>query len=200
HFRNHTFRFGAALQAALTEPFVLGNGTDGVEVLLEVPGNEFAVAAYAALHVDTVVGVADGAHALGDLRTLRGEPLVLLASRVHVLLHLLHPRCHLGEAPWAALLRLLVGVVEGVSQVRERPHPFVAQRRRLTRPHCDDQSHAITTAAPLSCPRNSTSHQALTSAHDAGPVRQLDRSRPRPALGAPAATPPDSLVAGQLSF
>ena len=41
-----------------------------------------------------------------------GEPLVRVASRVHVLLPLLQPRCHLGEAPWAALLRLLVGVME----------------------------------------------------------------------------------------
>ena len=48
HFRNHAFRFFDALHAALTEPFVLGNGADGVDVLLEVPGKEFAVAAYAA--------------------------------------------------------------------------------------------------------------------------------------------------------
>src|SRR6266571_5456335 len=110
HFRNHAFRFFDALHAALTEPFVLGNGADGVDVLLEVPGKEFAVAAYAALQVDKVVGVADGADALRDRLALRGEALVFLASRVHFLLHLRQARCPLWGATWAGLLRLLVGV------------------------------------------------------------------------------------------
>jgi hypothetical protein len=64
HFRNHTFRFFDAIHAALTEPFVLGDGTDGADVLLDVPYNEFAVAPYAALQVDKVIRVANGTNAV----------------------------------------------------------------------------------------------------------------------------------------
>src|SRR6516164_8805483 len=60
--------------------------------------------------------------------------------------------------------------------------------------------HATTTVAPLSCPRNSTSHRALRSARGAGPTRQPSRSRPRPALGADAATRPDSPAGGEVLF
>ena len=113
-FGNHTCRFGAALQAARPAPCVLGYGTDGGAGRLAVPGKACAVAADAALHVDTVVGVAHGAPALGDLCALRGAPLVLVARRVPVRLHRLHPRCHLGEAPWAARWRLRGGVRAGL--------------------------------------------------------------------------------------
>ena len=60
--------------------------------------------------------------------------------------------------------------------------------------------HATTTVAPLSCPRNSTSHRALRAARGAGPTRQPGRSRPRPALGADAATRPDSSAGGEVPF
>jgi hypothetical protein len=101
HVRHYPFRCGEALQAALTTPCGLGHGTDGVDVLREGPGKAFAVAAYAALHVDKVGGVAEGAQALGALRARRSAPLGLVASRVHVLRPLRQPRCHRGEAPWA---------------------------------------------------------------------------------------------------
>src|SRR5215813_993046 len=60
--------------------------------------------------------------------------------------------------------------------------------------------HATTTAAPFSCRRNSTSHRALSSARGAGPTRQHGRSRPQLALGADAATLPDSLAGGEVLF
>jgi len=76
--------------------------------------------------------------------------------------------------------------------------PVAAQRRTPTRSHCGDRSHAITTAAPLSCPRNSTSHRALTSALDAVQAHQRDTSPP--ARDAGAATRRDSPVGGQVPF
>src|SRR5882672_6569911 len=84
--------------------------------------------------------------------------------------------------------------------VAERPHPCVARTRRLTRSHCSDQSHAITTVVPLSCPYSFTSHQALRSAPDPGPIRQHDRVPPPPAWGADASTPRDSPGGGQVPF
>ena len=67
HFGHHALGFLDPLQARLAEVFLLGNGADRVDVLLDIPGNELAVATHAALQVDKVVGVADGADALGDL-------------------------------------------------------------------------------------------------------------------------------------
>src|SRR6266487_3701264 len=50
--------------------------------------------------------------------------------------------------------------------------------------------HATATAAPLSCPHNSTSHQALRSARGAGPIPRRDRSPPSPARGVDVSTLP----------
>ena len=84
--------------------------------------------------------------------------------------------------------------------VAERPHPCVAQKRRPTRSHCGDRSHATTTAAPLSCPRNSTSHRALTSVRNAAPALRRDRSRTPHALGVGASPPPDAPERGAAFF
>src|SRR5207253_5819462 len=64
----------------------------------------------------------------------------------------------------------------------------------------DDQSHAITTAAPLSCPHHSTSHRVRMSARGAGPTPRRGRSHPPYALGAGASTPPGSPVGAQIPF
>src|SRR6266851_8309703 len=79
-----------------------------------------------------------------------------------------------------------------VLSIGEILHPSVAQRHTLRRYHGDDQSHAITSAAPLSCRHNSTSHPVLTSARDAAPARRRGRFRPLPALGGGASIPLDS--------
>src|SRR5262249_61910595 len=88
----------------------------------------------------------------------------------------------------------------GVLVIGETPHLCAAQRHRPTQPHCDDQSHAITTVARLSFPRNSTSHRALTSVRGAGSTRRHDKWRPLPALGADAVTPSDLLAAAEVPF
>ena len=72
HFGHHALGFLDTLQAGLAEVFLLGNGADRVDVVLDIPRNELAVATHAALQVDKVVGVADGADALGDLLALPG--------------------------------------------------------------------------------------------------------------------------------
>ena len=108
------------LQAGLAEVCVLGDGADRVEVALDIPGNALAVAPHTALQVDTVGGVADGAEALGDRLALSGEALGLVASRFHVLRHLLQARCRLWGTTWTTLCRLAVGVVEGLLHLRER--------------------------------------------------------------------------------
>jgi len=63
----------------------VSNGANGVDVLLDIPRNERAVAPHATLHVHKGVGVADGANALRDLPTLPGETLVLVARCFHIL-------------------------------------------------------------------------------------------------------------------
>jgi len=68
--------------------FGLGNGADRVDVALDIAGNALPMATHAALHVNKVVGVADGANALGDLLALPGEARVLVASGCHILRYL----------------------------------------------------------------------------------------------------------------
>jgi hypothetical protein len=68
---------------------VLGNRTDCVNVLVEITSDELAVTTHATLHIDKVVGMANGADALGDRLSLPGEALMLLASRFHLLCNLL---------------------------------------------------------------------------------------------------------------
>ena len=64
--RHHAVRVVDALHAARTASCLLGNGADGVDGLLEVPGHALAGAAYAALQVANVVGVADGARGVAS--------------------------------------------------------------------------------------------------------------------------------------
>src|SRR2546421_8552146 len=105
HFGHHALGFRETLQVGLAEMFMLGNGADRVDVALDIPGNELAVAPYAALHVDKVVGVADGPDTLGDQLALPSEALVFVARGGHVLRHLLQARCRLGRATWITLCR-----------------------------------------------------------------------------------------------
>jgi hypothetical protein len=127
HFGHHTRGFLDTIQARLAEVFVLGNGADRVDVALDIPDNELPIATHAALHVHKVVGVANGADALGDLFALPGEPLVLVACGLDILGHLLQARCRLWGAAWATLVRLAGGVVD----------TFLHQGERLCRLHND---------------------------------------------------------------
>src|SRR6266436_7754439 len=49
HFRHHAFGLFDAIEARLAEPFLLSNGANRVDVLLDIPRNERAVATHAAL-------------------------------------------------------------------------------------------------------------------------------------------------------
>src|SRR5712692_9745966 len=88
HFGHYTLGFLETIPARLAEVFLLGNRADRVDVLLDIPCNELAVATHAALQVHKVVGVADGANALRDLLALCAEALVLVARRFHLLRNL----------------------------------------------------------------------------------------------------------------
>jgi hypothetical protein len=79
HFGHHTLGFRDPLQARLAEACLLSNGANRVDMLLDIPRNELAVATHAALQVHKVIGVAKGANALRDLLALPGETLVLVA-------------------------------------------------------------------------------------------------------------------------
>src|SRR2546423_5988756 len=105
HFGYHALGFLDPIQARLAEAFVLGNGANRVDLLLDITGNQFAVATYPSLQVDKVVGVADGAYALGDRLALPGEALVLVASGFHVLRNLLQARCRLWGTTWTTFFR-----------------------------------------------------------------------------------------------
>jgi hypothetical protein len=90
--------------------FLLGNGANRVDVLLDISGNELAVATHATIEVDKVVGMADGTDALGDLCALPGEALVLLTRGFHGLRSLLHTHGRLWGATGTALWRLAIDV------------------------------------------------------------------------------------------
>src|SRR5919108_3236843 len=89
HFWHHPLGFVDTLQAALAEPFLLGNGANLLDVSLNIRGDELAVAAYPALEIDKVVGAANASDTRPDLFTLLCETLVLATGRVERLLGLL---------------------------------------------------------------------------------------------------------------
>src|SRR5215475_3848556 len=85
HFGHHALGFRDPLQARRAEAFLVSNGANRVDVLLDIPRNELAVATHTTLQVHKVVGVADGAHALRNLLALPGEPLVLVVCSCPIL-------------------------------------------------------------------------------------------------------------------
>src|SRR5437879_1955021 len=95
HFGHDALGFLHALQAALAEPFVLGNRTHLLNVRLDISGNELTVSTDPALEIDKMVVVADATDALGDLLALLSEALMLTTGRFELLLGLLkaHGRC-----------------------------------------------------------------------------------------------------------
>ena len=81
--------FVDTLRARLLETFVLGDRMNRLDMLLDIPGNELAVATHAALQVHKVVGVADGADARATCLALVSEALVFMTGRCDGLRHLL---------------------------------------------------------------------------------------------------------------
>src|SRR5215510_11140918 len=105
HFWHHTLRFRDPLQARRAELFLLGHGADRGDVLLDITGDELAVATHAALQVHKVVGVANGPNALADLLPQLCQALVLLASGFHLLHGLLRAWCHFWGTARAAVFQ-----------------------------------------------------------------------------------------------
>ena len=89
HFWNDPLGFVDALQAGLTETFVLRHAANGVKLPLDICRNEPTVSPHAALSIDKVVGLAEPTDTLGDLLSLGADALELLACRLCVLFELL---------------------------------------------------------------------------------------------------------------
>jgi hypothetical protein len=70
HFGYHTLSFRDPIQTRLAEVLLLRNRTNRVDLLVDITRYEFTVAPHAALQVDKVIGVADGADTLNWLRVL----------------------------------------------------------------------------------------------------------------------------------
>ncbi len=66
HFGHDPLGFLDAIHARLAEAYVLGNGADRVDVVLDISSIELPVASHAAPQIHKVIGVADGTEALGD--------------------------------------------------------------------------------------------------------------------------------------
>ena len=99
HGGHHALGFLDTLQACLPEVFLLGNGADRVEVVLDIPGNKLAIATDTALQINKVVGMADGTDALSDRFALAREALMLVARGFHGLLKLLQLSATFGGCP-----------------------------------------------------------------------------------------------------
>jgi hypothetical protein len=106
HFGKHTLGFLDTLQTSLAEPYVLGNSTHNVNLLLDISRNELPIATHTSLQIDKVVRTADSADTLSDLLSLLAEALVLLASHFSFLLELLQACGVLWRAPRTTFLRL----------------------------------------------------------------------------------------------
>src|SRR5512132_2394084 len=99
HLWHHPLGFLDTFQAALAESFVLGNGANLLDVLLDIRGDELAVSAHPALEIDKMVVVANATDTRLDLFALLSETLVLTTSRVECLLGLLQAHGCLRGAP-----------------------------------------------------------------------------------------------------
>ena len=89
HFWNDPLGFVDALQAGLTETFVLRHAANGVNLSLDICRHESTVSPHATLSIDKVVGLADPTDTLSDLLSLGADALELLACRLCVLFELL---------------------------------------------------------------------------------------------------------------
>jgi hypothetical protein len=92
HFGNHSLGFVEALQASLTETFLLYHAANRVNLCGDICGNEPTVAPHASLYIDEVVGPAKVTDALGNLLALAADALKFLACGLRLLCELL-PAC-----------------------------------------------------------------------------------------------------------
>ena len=120
HFRHHAFGFFDAIEARLAEPFLLSNGANRVDVLLDSPRNERAVATHAAFSIDKVVGMAESADAPGDLLALPTDALGLSARSLRLLCDLFQTCGGLWGPTRATLCRCLAGVLAPLLPLHKR--------------------------------------------------------------------------------
>src|SRR5262249_36338917 len=109
HFRHHPLGFLDAFQAALAESFVLGNGTNLLDVLLDISGNQLAVSTHPALQIDKMVVVPDAPDTRLDLFTLLSETLVFTTGRVERWLSVLQAHSFFWGAACTTLFRPITG-------------------------------------------------------------------------------------------
>ena len=112
HFGHHPLGFPNPVQTALTKPFVPRNGANPINLRLDISGNEFAVSTHATLYIDKVVGLTDGADALGNLLALRTNALTLLVGRVRFLCELLQACGGLGWAARSPIFRRVASALK----------------------------------------------------------------------------------------
>jgi hypothetical protein len=135
HVGHHALSCLETLQAGLAEPFLRRHGAHRVDVALAIPGHALPVATHAARHIDTVVGVADGAETLDDLIALCAEALGLVTCCVPLVFDRLQARDALRGTARATRCQLVVGPVEVLVPPRERLCRL--GDRPMGRPLCD---------------------------------------------------------------
>jgi hypothetical protein len=112
HFGHDPLGFVDALQAGLTETFMLRHAANHGHLLADICRKEPTVAPHASLYIDQVVGLADPTDALDDLLSLGTEARELLARRVHIQFELLQACGGLWGATWAAFVRRVTRVLK----------------------------------------------------------------------------------------
>src|SRR5438552_16598546 len=76
HLRHHACRFIHAIHARITASFLMGDGTDRVDLVWDIARNQRAVTTVTSIQVDEAVRVADGPNALAH-RLPRLTPAVV---------------------------------------------------------------------------------------------------------------------------
>jgi hypothetical protein len=100
------------IQVRLAEAFVLRHRAYPLDLSLDITGKERTVSTHASLYINTVVGMADSAHALCDWLSLLAEALGLLARGCRCLCDLLEACSGLWGATRTAFLRRVARVLE----------------------------------------------------------------------------------------
>src|SRR5207237_1728100 len=117
HFRHHPLGFLDAFSATLAEAFVLGNGTNLLDMFLNIRGDEWAIAAYPAFKIDKVIVVADASDVRLDLCPLLRKTRVLTTGRCKCVLSLFQAYRFL----WRATRSTLCGFLTRASRVALQP-------------------------------------------------------------------------------
>ncbi len=114
-----------ALQAAVAEPFVLGQRTHRLHVRVDSSGHEVAVSPSPAREIDTMVVVADATDARGALRAWRSAALMRTTGRFERLLGWLTAHGRLWRAARTALFWLVTRRLPVRWHLLERLEPVV---------------------------------------------------------------------------